>query len=202
MGEMTQQFPQKFPVVIGVDYSEPSAYAIQEAAQLARVVQRIELNFVHVMAAPADLHDARVIDALSERVNRTMAKFEHFVRDVLFVLGSAVGEGRELAFHVRVGVPAQEIHQVAVDTDAEMIIVGKDESQGLWRLFHRTTVEGLLRIAHVPVVVARQKDFRGLERSASPDPARPGQELLESGVTTYSYSDFNAPRTPHVSGMI
>jgi nucleotide-binding universal stress UspA family protein len=199
MGEIAQG---RFPVVVGVDFSEPSAYAIQEAAQLSRFVRRIELNFVHVIAAPADLHDARVIDALSERLNRTLAKFEHFVRDVLFVFGAPMGDGQELAFHMRVGVPAQEIHQVAVDTDAEMIVVGKDETQsGLWRLFHRTTVDNLLRMAHVPVVVARQKDFRGLERSASPDPARPGQELLESGVTTYSY-DYTGARAPHVSGMI
>lgn len=199
MGENSQA---KFPVVIGVDFSEPSAYAIQEAAQLARFVRRIELNFVHVIAAPAGLHDARVIDALSERLNRTLAKFEHFVRDVLFVFGAPLAEGHELAFHMRVGVPAQEIHQVAVDTDAEMIVVGKDDRQGFWRMFHRTTVDGLLRMAHVPVVVARQKDFRGLERTASPDPARPGQDLLESGVTTYSYMDQGGARTPHVSGMI
>jgi nucleotide-binding universal stress UspA family protein len=199
MGEITQG---KFPIVVGVDFSEASAYAIQEAAQLARFVRNIELNFVHVVAAPADLHDARVIDALSERLNRTMSKFEHFVRDVLFVFGAPLADGHELAFHMRVGVPAHEIHQVAVDSDAEMIIVGKDEPPSLWRLFHRTTVDGLLRMAHVPVVVARQKDFRGLERTASPEPARPGQERLECGITTYSYSDFNASRAPHVSGMI
>lgn len=199
MGENTQG---KFPVVVGVDFSEPSAYAIQEAAQLARFVRRIELNFVHVVAAPADLHDARVIDDLSERLNRTMSKFEHFVRDVLFVFGAPLADGHEIAFHMRVGVPAQEIHQVAVDTDAELIVMGKDEPQGIWRMFHRTTVDNLLRIAHVPVVVARQKDFRGLERSAAPEPPRPGQELLESGITTYSYTDYSSTRAPHVSGMI
>lgn len=198
MGEITQG---KFPVVVGVDFTEASAYAIQEAAQLSRYLPSIELNFVHVVPAPADLHNARVIDELSERLNRTLAKFENFVRDVLFVFGAQSPQGHELAFHMRVGVPSREIHQVAVDSDAEMIIVGKDQVQGLRRLFHRTTVEGLLRMAHVPVVVARQKDFRGLERSAAPDAARPGQELLESGITTYSYVG-DAPRTPHVSGMI
>ena len=97
------------------------------------------------------------------------------------MFGAPPVEGRELAFHLRVGVPANEIHQVAVDTDAEMILVGKDEPQGLWRLFHRTTVDSLLRIAHVPVVVARQKDFRGLERSASPDPAADAPDVIRLG---------------------
>jgi len=90
MEETTQA---KFPVVVGVDFSEASAYAIQEAMQLSRHVPYIELNFVHVVPAPADLHNARVIDELSERLSRTMSKFEHFVRDVMFVFGAPPREG-------------------------------------------------------------------------------------------------------------
>jgi nucleotide-binding universal stress UspA family protein len=199
MGETTQT---KFPVVVGVDFSEASAYAIQEAMQLARHVPKIELNFVHVVAAPSDLHNARVIDELSERLSGTMAKFEHFVRDVMFVFGEPAREGCELAFHLRVGVPAKEIHQVAVDTDAELIVVGKDATQGLRRILSRSTSAELVRTAHVPVVVARPKDFSGLARSPEPEPPRPGQSLTESGITTYSYADLSTSRAPHVSGMI
>jgi nucleotide-binding universal stress UspA family protein len=199
MEETTQA---KFPVVVGVDFSEASAYAIQEAMQLSRHVPHIELNFVHVVPAPADLHNARVIDELSERLSRTMSKFEHFVRDVMFVFGAPPREGCELAFHMRVGVPSKEIHQVAVDTDAELIVVGKDGTQGLRRLLSRSTSADLVRTAHVPVVVARPKDFSGLTRSPEPEPPRPGQDLTESGMTTYSYADLSPSRTPHVSGMI
>lgn len=192
MGEMLLG---RFPVVVGVDFTEPSAYAIQEAAQLARYVPTIELNFVHVVPAPSSIHDQRAIDELSERLNRTLAKVESFVRDVLFVFGAPSAEGRELAFHMRVGTPSREIHQVAVDTDAELIIVGNDEVRGVRRLFHRSTVDRLLRAAHVPVVVARHKDFSGLSRTPAPDPTRPGQDLLESGITTYSYGDYNTSRS-------
>ena len=200
MGETAQN---KFPIVVGVDFSEGSAYAIQEAMQLARQMPRIELNFVHVVAARSDLHDARVIDELSERLSRTMAKFEHFVRDVMFVFGAPPSEGVELAFHMRVGVPSKEIHQVAVDTDAELIVVGKESVQGFLRLWWRSTASELVREAHVPVVVARPKDFSGLSRSPQPEPPRPGQSLTESGLTTYSYADLSGTRSaPHVSGMI
>jgi nucleotide-binding universal stress UspA family protein len=192
----------KFPVVVGVDFTERSAYAVQEALQLARHVPRIELNFVHVVAAPADLHDANLIDQLSERMSRTMTRFESFVRDVMFVFGSPPQGAYELAFHTRVGVVSKELHQVAVDTDAEMIIVGADKNTGLRRIFHRTAVSELLKMAHVPVVVAHPKDFRGLSRSAAPEPARPGQDLLSSGMSSYSYVDFRETRSTHVSGMI
>lgn len=196
---MGEAISGKFPVVIGVDFSEPSAYAIQEAVQLARWMPRLELNFVHVVAAPPDLHDAARIEALSERMEHIAAKFESFVRDVLFVFGSPdVGE---LAFHMRVGTPSRELHQVAVDTDAELIVVGADHSRGLRRWFHRSALSELLEIAHVPVVVARPKDFRGLARSPMPEPPRPGVDLTQSG----SYAQVDLPdvaRAPHVSGMI
>jgi nucleotide-binding universal stress UspA family protein len=200
---MGEKMRGKFPIVVGVDFSEASAYAIQEAVELASRLPGGELNFVHVVPAPSDLHDAHVIDALSERLGRTMAKFEHFVRDVMFVFASAPREGQELAFHVRVGSVSQELHQVAVDADAELIVVGKDRHKGRMRWLRRKTpVDELLRDAHVPVVVANPKDFRGLERSATPEPPRPGQELIDSGITTYSYADYNTPRSVHVSGMI
>jgi len=193
----------RFPVVIGVDFTERSAYAVQEAVQLARYVPRIELNFVHVVAAPADLHNADLIEQLSEEMARTMSRFESFVRDVMFVFGAPREGAYELAFHTRVGVPSKELHQVAVDTDAEMIIVGADHNTGLRRIFHRTALSELLQMAHVPVVVAHPKDFRGLSRSATPEPARPGQDLLNSGMTSYSYVDFRESRgSTHVSGMI
>lgn len=199
---MDEQTPGRFPVVVGVDFSEASAYAVQEAVQLARYVPRIELNFVHVVAAPPDLHDANVIEALSERLGRTMAKFENFVRDVMFVFGAPHDGAYDAAFHTRVGVPSREIHQVAVDFDAELIIIGADKNKGIRKLFHRTAMDELIKMAHVPVVVARPKDYRGLERTPTPEPPRPGQDLLSNGLSTYTYVDFREPRSTHVSGMI
>jgi nucleotide-binding universal stress UspA family protein len=197
---MGEAISGKFPVVIGVDFSEASAYAIQEALQLARWMPQIELNFVHVVVAPPDLHDAARIDALSERMDRINAKFENFVRDVMFVFGPPL-EGCEVAFHTRIGNPSRELHQVAVDTDAELIIAGADHVRGVRRWFHRSALSELLDIAHVPVVVARPKDFRGLARSPAPEPPRPGVDLTESG--SYASVDLpEVPRASHVSGMI
>jgi nucleotide-binding universal stress UspA family protein len=197
---MGEAITGRFPVVIGVDFSESSAYAVQEAVQLARWMPRLELNFVHVVFAPPDLHDAARIEALSERLERIAAKFESFVRDVMFVFGPP-GPGCEILYHTRVGSAAKELHQVAVDADAELIIMGADQVRGVRRWFHRSALSELLDIAHVPVVVARPKDFRGLARSPAPEPPRPGVDLTQSG--TYSQVDLpEVSRAPHVSGMI
>jgi nucleotide-binding universal stress UspA family protein len=196
MGEATLG---RFPVVVGVDFSEASAYAVQEAVQLARWMPSIELNFVHVVATSSGLHDAALIDALSERMAQAAHKFEHFVRDVMFVFGPPLT--CDMQFHTRIGNPSQELQQVAVDTDAELIIVGAEGARGLRRLFQRSVVAELLKVAHAPVVVARPKDFRGLVRSAAPEPPRPGVDLTQSG--SYAQVDLVEPaRAPHVSGMI
>jgi nucleotide-binding universal stress UspA family protein len=193
----------KYRVVIGVDFAESSTHAIYEAVHLAQRLPNADLNFVHVMEAPSDLHDARVIDQLSERLGRTMMKLESYVRDAMFVFGGQNPSGGcDVAFHVRIGPPARELHQVAVDVDAEMIIVGAAPPRGPWGLLGNTNTRRLLRSAHVPVVVAHPKDFRKLAKSPIPDPPRPGQDLSHAGMSTYAYVDFASHRDSHISGLL
>jgi nucleotide-binding universal stress UspA family protein len=192
---------EKYRVVIGVDFAESSTHAIYEAVHFAQRMPNADLHFVHVLEAPADLHDARVIDALSERLGRTMIKLESYVRDAMFVFGGPNGWGCEVAFHVRIGPPARELHQAAVDVDAEMIIVGAAPARGPWGLLGNMNTRRLLRAAHVPVVVAHPKDFRRLSKSEVPDPPRPGEDLSRSGLSTYSYVDFSH-RDSHISGLL
>jgi nucleotide-binding universal stress UspA family protein len=192
---------EKFRVVIGVDFAESSTHAIYEAVHLAQRMPNADLHFVHVMEAPSDLHDARVIDMLSERLGRSMIKLESYVRDAMFVFGAQNGWGCDVAFHVRIGQPARELHQAAVDIDAEMIIVGAARARGPWGLFANGNTRRLVRAAHVPVVVAHPKDFRKLAKSAIPDPPRPGEDLSRAGMSSYSYVDFSH-RDSHISGLL
>lgn len=200
MGEAKQE---KFRAVVGVDFGEGSSYAVLEGMRLARLVPRMELAFVHVMEVSSELHDARLIDALSDSLGEAMSRLERYVRDVLAVYGSGAGWGLELSYHVRVGPVARELHQVAVDVDAEMIIVGKRPARALRKLFHRSPVEELVRMAHVPVVVARPKDYRGFAKSPSPEPPRPGQDITRSGVYA-SVDSYESGRSvpPHIAGLI
>jgi nucleotide-binding universal stress UspA family protein len=193
---------EKFRVVVGVDFAESSTHAIYEAVHFARRMPSADLHFVHVMEAPADLHDARLIDQLSERLGRTMIKLESYVRDAMYVFGGQSGWGCEVAFHVRVGPPARELHQVAVDVDAEMIIVGAARPRGPWGLLGNNNTRRLLRMAHVPVVVAQAKDFHDLAKSPIPDPPRPGEDLSHGGLSSYTYVDFSRSRDSHISGLL
>jgi len=199
MGEARQD---KFRVIVGVDFSEGSQHAIHEAMQLARLMPRVELNFVHVMETSPELHDAELIDALSDSLGQAMARLERHVRDALFIYGADAGWGIPIAYHVRVGPIARELHQTAVDVDAEMVVVGKNPSSRLRQLFHKSAVEELVRMAQVPVVVAKPKDFRACRKSEVPDPPRPDQDITESGVYATSESYDTGPRAPHIAGLI
>lgn len=191
----------RFRVVVGVDFSDGSRHAIHEAMHLARMMPRVEVHFANVMEVSPDLHDARLIDELSDSLGQGMAKLERFVRDVLYVYGSGAGWGLELAYHVRVGPVARELHQVAVDVDAELLIIGEHRAGVMRNLLRRSAFEELVRTAHVPVVVAHPKDFRGFEKSAAPEPPRPGQDLSRSG-TFATVEQYDSDRNVHISGLI
>ncbi len=192
-----------FLVVVGVNFSTSARAAIDEAIHLARLLPISDLHFVHIVETPPDLHDARVIAQLADELGRVMTRLEQYVRDILFTRADAENWGCEIAFHVRLGEASRELHQVAIDRDADMIIVGAPaERHGVSRLFHRSTERELVRLAHVPVVIARPKDYTGLSKTPRPDPARPGEDL-SSGLSSYSYVDFGeGRRDSHISGLL
>ncbi|MDB4977413.1 MAG: Universal stress protein UspA [Myxococcaceae bacterium] len=198
MGEAIQD---KFRVVVGVDFADSAKHAILEGMQLARLMPRVELHFVHVMEVSSELHDARLIDALSDSLGQGMARLERYVRDTLFVFGHEAGWGIDLGYHVRVGPVARELHQVAVDVDAELLVIGERRGGALRKIFHRSACEELVRAAHLPVVVAHPKDYKGFSKSPTPDLPRPGQDLSKSTLYEAGAS-FEPSRTTHIAGLL
>jgi len=184
--------------VVGVDFTERAATAIYESVQLARLMPRITMHYVHVVETPSDLDDANVLDALHERLSRTLIRLERYVRDALFAFGGNEAWGCDVAFHVRLGAPAPALRQAAAEADADLIIVGADQGSGLRKLFRRSTAEQLVRMAHAPVVVAHQKTFRPGAPDSNELPPAP-----HTGLTTHSYVDFGEPRRDsHLSGSL
>jgi nucleotide-binding universal stress UspA family protein len=198
MGEAIQD---KFRVVVGVDFAEGAKHAVLEGMQLARLMPRVELHFVHVMEVSSELHDARLIDTLSDSLGQAMTKLERYVRDTLYVFGHEAGWGIDLAYHVRVGPVARELHQVAVDIDAELLVVGERRGGTLRKMFHRGAGEELVRSAHLPVVIAHPKDYKGFSKTQRPDAPRPGEDLSVS--TRYDSSTiYEGGRSTHISGLL
>jgi nucleotide-binding universal stress UspA family protein len=190
-----------YRVVVGVDFSEPARFAILEALELARVMRAVDLQFVNVLETPEGLHDAKAIDSLADKAAESLVQLEKAVRDEMFMQGQPVR--CEMAFHVRVGNPAAEIHQLAVDVNADMIVVGASPyARGIKSWLHRSVSAKLVRDAHVPVVVAREKDLAGLPKTPHPDPARP-EGMSGGNLSSYTYVSYaDESRTRHIAGLI
>ena len=188
-------------IVVGVDFAKTGDHALRTAMGLARGLPGSELHVVSVLPTPTEVHDARELDALSEELGRTGKRLQQHVRQVCAPGRDEEGFEHEATIHVRLGDPAGSIHQVAIDEDADFIVIGTHGRKGLERLVLGSVAEELVRTAHCPVIVGRPKEFEGIQRSDKADPARPGEDPARAGMRQQVTLDF-APRTSHISGLI
>jgi hypothetical protein len=105
------------------------------------------------------------------------------------------------AFHVRLGDSAPALHQVAVDVDADLIVVGTHGRTGVEKLLLGSVAQQLMTIARVSVLVAHPKHLDGLPRSPRVEPPRPGQDMSVTGLTDHLHLEF-VPRTTHIPGLL
>lgn len=180
--------------------TETGDHALRQAMRLTRGMPGSELHVTYVVRAEKGVHDAAKLDALSDQISQTFDQLRGHVTTTCAPSSSEGAFTQELVFHVRLGQPAEAIHQVAVDVDADLIVVGTHGRKGVEKLILGSVAEELVRTSRAPVLVARPKDFEGLEHSAKVEPARPGEDL-HSGLSRRVSIDFH-PRTSHISGLL
>lgn len=151
-----------YRIVAGYDYSPTADLAVKRAFDLASKEERGEVHVVTVVVqmgefvgagftgaatSPAlPLEDA--YEALEARVGQLMSEWQDETRKTF----------SRLVIHVRSEVPAAEIAQLAADLEAEMVVVGTHGRRGLRRLLLGSVAEGVVRLAHCPVLVVRPQD--------------------------------------------
>lgn len=146
-------------VVCGVDFSATGELALDHTLELAAGDASVEPHFVHVASAYGpvlrlELGDevrTMTMDDANELLRTHVARRVHELRQC-----------REVAFeravtHIRVGPPAQEIAQLALDLDADLVVVGTHGRRGVRRLLLGSVAEAVLRMTHCPVYVVRPK---------------------------------------------
>ncbi len=182
-------------IVVGVDFTEAGDNALDEAIRHAMRTDGSELHPVFVIARDGKNRLDEVDDALAAARDRLRQR----VIDRYGALGGA-GQ-RSVVFHVRIGEPAQAIHQVAVDADADLIVVGSHGRRGLEKMLIGSVAETLVRTAHVPVLIARPKQLAGLPRTEAPDPADPRAELHAPRILASELLTIGK-RDSHISGLL
>jgi len=186
-------------IVVGVDFTEAGDHAICDAVRLARQVLGSELHLTYVIRANSALHGG---DELAEVSDQLRTKVDELRTHVTNLCAPPVGSLPfilDTQYHIRIGDPAEAIHQVAVDVDADLIVVGThaDKPQSLLP----SIAEELVRNAHVPVLVSRPKKLKALPKTDRPDPARPGEDIHKTVGVERQHLEF-VPRTTHISGLL
>lgn len=142
-------------ICCAVDFSEPSRFAMEEAADLARTF-RGQLTLLHVQEPaalmPVDVFvpTAASFEAPSVDVARCMAAWREVAAERA---GSAVRSA------VRIGAPAEEILSFARDEAMDLVVVGTHGRTGLKHLVLGSVAERVVRQAPCPVLVVRTKEL-------------------------------------------
>lgn len=182
---------QYYRIVVGMDLEEPGDNALRTALDLARRTNGAEVHIVHVLAARVD----NDVAALSLALEDAFAKIEGRARAVAGQM-----DAHSLRVHVRHGGVVETITQIAVDYDADIVVVGTHGRTRAARMVLGSIAASLVQAAPLPVIVAHPKDFSGLERSPSLDPATPGAELHRDQAVSEVISVGR--RASHVSGLL
>ncbi len=188
-------------IVAATDLASTGAFALREAMRLARQLPHAALHAVYVIETPKELHSAKKLDELSESIGRAREQLRAHVTQACGQEPPAPAFDHAVTLHVRLGAPAEAIHQVAVDVEADLIVVGTHARTGIKRWVLGSVAEALMRMARAPVVIAHPKHYEGLAKSAHVEPPRPGQDQSAHGVTENLTLHF-PQRTTHISGLI
>jgi nucleotide-binding universal stress UspA family protein len=150
-------------IVVGVDFSEASELAVQQAFLQAAQRQNAEVHLVNVVQTygtqvtyemPVDASALAVLTIAEARkrfrtyADEALARFKAQHPDKGFT---------RVVAHLRFDAIAEEISQLAADLEADLVIIGTHGRRGLSRLLLGSTAEATVRLAPCPVLVVRPK---------------------------------------------
>ncbi len=188
-------------IVVGVDFGEEGDLALHEALRLAKRLDGAELHPVHVLPKPDAVGRKDQLDVLSHMLSAAAQELRDRTLNVAEGMGDDVWE-QHVTVHVRFGKAAEVLQQVAVDVDADLIVVGTHARRGMQRLILGSVAEEVLRLGRFPVLVARPKNTEGLTASETIEPPREGEDLHEQRTFSRSERLRFGQRDGHIAGMI
>lgn len=180
-------------VCVGVDMSDTSRVAVRQALQLMEA-RGGELHMISVVNRTDDA--SRDFDVLATGLDTVISDLKSFADSTVEAAATV-----HVRLHARVGKPAVVIHQLAVDYDADLIVVGDHSRVGLERWLLGSVAEELVHIAHCPVFIAKTRDFANI-----PKTPRLGEMPAESAELHRAQVHNNTvrpvERSSHISGLL
>ncbi len=151
--------PQTYRIVVGVDYSEPGALALEAALVLA--LERD--GMVYAVTVAEGLPPTRPAEESEDAAQAFEAEGRSTLEDYLaehvarFESAGVRFNKKRIAATLDFGDPADCILNLARETDADLVIVGTHGRKGLDRLLVGSVATQVLRTATCPVLVMRGK---------------------------------------------
>jgi nucleotide-binding universal stress UspA family protein len=148
----------RFVVLSAVDDSAFEPEVVHVAANFARAMPGGELHLVRVVE---DLPPPIVLVPAPMGMGVSTAEIVGAARQRLDALASqarAQTRGR-IVEHLAAGRAWKQILQVAIDLQADLLVVGTHGRTGIKRLVLGSVAEAVVRRASCPVIVARPKDY-------------------------------------------
>ena len=162
---------QRYVVVVGIDFSERSDRALDQALAVASLNQG-EVHAIYVESErPLDgllvgPFSAAALTAVS------LQKVEQHASGRVAAITAARGQlyvSRVVA-HLRYGSAAAEIAELAAQLDADLVVVGSHGRRGVERILLGSVAERVSRLSRCPVWIVRPKHHQPGERVPEIEP--------------------------------
>ncbi len=181
-----------FKMVVGVELDETGQNALTHAMNL----QRRTNGEIHICYASKSNTDDP--EKIVEQLDKTLEALKQWLAG----LDVDADVAAHTTIHPGLGNPARVLEQLAVDLEANLIIVGTHGRKGVKRLVQGSVAHDLLNAAPCPVAVAVPRQFEGLEKSPMVEPAHPEGMAHSHIAHPHAYHYRRSIRFSNVVGAI
>ena len=141
-------------LVVGVDLSAVSEHLLSQARDLVRSVELAELHVVHVVR-PESLRERLTEPLHTEGVTtRATTQAAHFELERMCE-AIVSGSRAKWTVHTPVGRTADQLTRIARDVGADVVVVEAHEHPRRPRVFHRSVIARIARMAPCSVLTIR-----------------------------------------------
>jgi nucleotide-binding universal stress UspA family protein len=177
-------------IVIGVDYSDQSIFAVDEALGIAAAAPGTRL--VPTLILPPNSAEGSgtldAVEATRSLVERSIENLEQLIATRALGLGFSPAS---VEARVRFGVPADELTTLARELGGQLICVGTHARRGLSHLLLGSVAEEVLKKADCSVLIARAPAQRG---GATVPTAESGAQAREGDASEGDASEGVEPK--------
>lgn len=184
-------------VIAAIELDE-TADAVWDAALGLELEADATLHICHV-AITKDADFRRHLDEVAKVIEKAHGQVQELLAKKLGTAENPLCSRVEV--HIVAGEAAEQIIQLAVDVEADLIVLGTRERKGLARLFLGSVSTEVFRAAPCSALVARHADYTGLAKS--PDVQAPLAEGAAAMVRSQSvryrsraFTSYNASLFP------